>query len=460
MMLVDAAPPDLVDAMTDAAATEMDASLPIGAETWRTIVRDPNEALPRRLDAAFFGIEQDTCFLNEGDTSGCDFTTFTIDSSHVEPVFEQREAVLVVDIIAPSVEMLRYRDRVLGFYEVTSDGTIAATSLEWELPEVFGQIVTGFATSPAIPSEEFSELLTRLQEVYSESVPPFSTHGLTVFNILADLIPKNPIVFLNNNLLTFHQSIPDIVCAVERSGNEIDVQALREQSERFAEDLRALFETHHIRFVNASWGYTIESIRGPWMSVCGTEAPDDEILLAILEAYRPVFDALFNTEGVFTAHAALASPIDEHYPFDQDSPEFPNRLRVGAFQHNGAEVPAEGLTEVASDWLPAPEESDEADVWVNSGCAFFFDCRAERPLSFSVQYGMGRVDFPVAQSSFTNPVLLGMFIYIRNQMAIEAMDNSLITDIIAMLIPECETEPAALCRYIDPLLHQQLDRYD
>ncbi|ACY18731.1 hypothetical protein Hoch_6260 [Haliangium ochraceum DSM 14365] len=429
---------------------------PIDANTWRAIMRDPNEPMARRIEAALAGVDLDTCFLSGGDTSACDWEMFRSDATHVEAGYQQKEAVLIIDVLAPAVEILRYRNRVLGFYEVRDDGTLGSVPLEWELPETFGDIVTGFANSPAIPSDALAELLPRLQEVYSADVPGFSSHGLAVFNILADLISDNPIVFLDNNLMTFHQAIPEVVCAVE---DVEDVAPLRAHAETIAQQLEALFAIHNIHFVNASWGFTIETVRGPWTRVCGTPVPSTEILLEILDAYRPIFEVLFDTEGVFTAHASLASPVDEHYPFDQDSPEFPNRLRVGVFQHPGAEIPAEGATGVPATWFPVPVDTADADVWVNVGCDYFVGCRDERPLSLNLQYGMGRANFPLAQSSFNNPLLLATFVFFRNQLSMEAMDDTLIQDLIDMLIPECAFGMSSYCRYIDPLLHRQMDGY-
>ncbi len=454
--LTDALPVDALP--VDAPTADPDAA-PIGPTNWRDILRDPSELLQRRIDAAFVGINTDTCFLDSEDVSNCARDTFAAGPAYVDAVFDQREAVLITDFLAPSVEMLRYRNRVLGFYTVQGDGTIDSTPMSWELPQVFGEIVTGFASAPAIPSESFDELLPRLQEVYGQSVPVVGTHGLAVFNIIADLIPQTPIVFLDINRLTFHQSIPDVVCAIGEQGGEVDVEPLRAHAQRFAQDLRALFAAHQIRFINASWGYTIETVRGPWSRVCGSEPPSDDVLRQILAAYQPIFDALFNTEGVFAAHASLASPSAADAPFDQYDPiGFPNRLRVGVFQYPGVDVPPEGQTTVPGEWFPEPN-ADYADVWVNSGCDYFMGCREQRPLSLTLQYGMGRSDFALAQSSFVSPILLGMFVHFRNQMLAETMDDSLIEDLIDTVIPECAFGLNTDCRYIDPLLHGQLDRY-
>jgi hypothetical protein len=429
----------------------------INEGNWQAIVSNATGPLQSRIDAAIFGIEHDRCGSAGGASAGCTTGTYALDASHVDPAFVGREAVLIADVLEPTVEMLRYRNRILGFYRVLGDGTLDALTPTWRLPEVFGDVVTGFSSTPAVPAAALSALQPRLLQAYGQSVPTAGTHGLVVFGALVDLVPDNPIVLLDIDRLTFHQSLPGVVCEIGASESPVDVRPLLAQSERFAQGIRALFATHNVHFVNASWGYTIETVRGPWRQVCGVEPPPDDVLLAILGAYRPVFDALFNTEGVFAAHAALASAVDAHSPYDQDSPEFPNRLRVGVFQHPGVEVPERGRADAPASWLPEPG-AGEADVWVNEACAPHAGCRARHPLSIASQYGMGQVAFPFAESSFVAPVLLGAFVYARHQRPGEGMSNDLIDDLVGTLIPPCGPNLSP-CRYIDPLLHEQADGY-
>ncbi len=429
-------------------------------DNWREILNNPNASVAERVSAALAGIEEDVCYQQEGDKSTCDQDIFLVNDIHVESPFLEREAVLVIDELAPAVEMLRYRNRILGFYRMQVDGSISSEIPSWELPKTFGDIVTGFAISPFVPSEDLSAVGSALNDVYSEHVPTVGSHGLGVFNILADLIPNNPIIFLDNNLLPFNQSIPDVFCAVDSADpSDPNLVALLQRAARTAESLSELFVAHNIRYINASWGYTIETIRGPWQRVCGTAVPPEDVLLAILETYRPVFDVLFSTPGVFTAHAGFVSPNNAHYPFDQILPEFPNRLRVGVFQHVAESVPEQGLVDVPAAYAPTPPE-DDADVYINTACDYNLGCRAKRSLTLAGLYGMGRIEFPLSQTSFNTPVLLGRFIFERNQPQFRdrSMDDALIQDLSSAITPACGSE-SARCRYLDPLLHMQLERY-
>jgi hypothetical protein len=250
--------------------------------------------------------------------------------------------------------------------------------------------------------------------------------------------------------------MPETFCSVRSaSPDDESLIKLRQYSQDVATHLREMFLARNVRFINASWGFTLDSIRGPWPAVCRSPVPDEDTLLAILEAYRPVFDALFNTEGVFTAHAAIASDIDRHYPFDQKSVQFPNRLRVGFFVDVGDSVPEGGLVDVPAELGPSPP-GDDADVLVNVACASPDRCRTVRPLSISGGYGMGRAPFPIPQTSFISPVLLSHFIYERSlpQYAGAWLDNQLIRQLMDRIRSGCEAANNR-CIYIDPLLHRQ-----
>ena len=427
-------------------------------QDWRKTIGNSGETLANRISAGLTGIEEDECFHQAGDHINCDFQSFSVDISFVDNGFLTREAILIVDELVPAVEMLRDRNRILGNYRVESNGKIAPVQANWYLPLVFGDIVTAFASSPFIPSEDLIELGVELEETYSDHVPVVGSHGLAVYNILSNLVPNHPIVFLDNNLLTFNQSMPEVFCAVDSTDpDDGNLSALREHSEQFSTSLQELLVSHNIRFINASFGYTIETIRGPWPSVCETELPDEAVLLAILEAYRPIFDVLFNTDGVFTAHAGFESPNNTHFPYDQVSPGFPNRLRVGVLAHNGSDIPAGGLSSIPVEYSPVPSIED-ADIFVNSGCNTLGNCRGERPLSLAGLYGMGRITFPIPQTSFSTPLLLAHFIYKRNQPQFRdlAMDNNVVSALIGEVVHDCN-DTSGICIYIDPLLHEQFE---
>jgi len=422
---------------------------------WRATLNDPEASIENRVAAAFEGMAKDDCFDGGEDTADCPRRRFTLSPSHADSDLIGRESVLIVDVLPPAVEYLRYRNRILGAYQVTPDHSIAELPIVFDLPETSGEIITGLASSMPIPSEALAVLLPEMNRRYGDHIPVASAHGTAVFSIFADLAPGQPIVLLDNNLLTFNQSDKQLFCSIPDHPERLVV--LRQRAQRFAEELRDLMTEHNVRYVNASFGYTIETVRGPWQSVCGTEVPPTHVLRSILETYRPIFEALFSTPGVITAHAALASPNDLDAPFDQPGSEFPNRLRVGSLGHNGANIPATGTGAAPTNWNPVPPDPNDSDIWVNAGCTALGECRVIRPLSLSTRYGMGRSVFPLPQSSFVTPIALAQIIDLRNRRPFRdrQFDDSLIDDLIIALTGACTDT----CRHFDPLLHGQAERF-
>ncbi len=428
-----------------------------GSADWRDVLTDDFAPVESRVAAALTGVAQDRCFADGGPVNACAWARFELHPDHVDPGLSGREAILIVDELPSAVEYLRYRNRILGAYTVNDEHAIAPMPVAFELPETFGDIVTGLASAVPIPSEHLAPLIPELTNLYEDHVPVVASHGTAVFGVLADLAPGQPLVLLDNNLLTFQQADPELFCSIPSHPERLDL--LRDRARRFADDLRDLLAAHNVRFVNASFGYTTDTVTGPWQRVCGTALPSIAVQRDILEAYRPIFDALFATPGVFTAHAALASTDDRNAPFDQPEPEFPNRLRIGSLAHAGQAIPATGADFPGPGWNPVPPDPADADIYVNAGCSDLGVCRSLRPLSLSLQYGMGRAAFPLPQSSFVTPLALARLADLRRRPPFRErpFDNALIDDLIVTLQTGCgDAEP---CRFFDPLLHGQMERF-
>jgi hypothetical protein len=422
--------------------------------SWIDILTDREQPLDARKAAALKGIEQDTCFRQQADKAGCQWMNFAIEPHHAETKYVGTEAVLIIDEMVPAVEMLRSRDRVLGFYRIEGSGDIERVPMEWTLPSVFGEIVTAFSGSPYIPPDELAQVGEALYSTYEEEVPVFGSHGLAVYNIMIDRIPDTPIVLLDNNLLSFNRGVPENFCAVaDEQQREVQLSLLRARSETFAEAFRQLLISHNIRYINVSWGYTLQTVLGPWSKVCGSEPPSESILLAILNAYQPVFDALFNTPEVFSAHAAYKLGNERHFPFDQPSPDYPNRARIGVFSHLGKDIPVVGMIEAPVGSNPIPAAGD-AEFYINSGCSVQGTCRQLAPLTMNVRYGMDRVVFPLSQTSFSAPLFLAQFINLRNgpEYQQQWLDDHLIRTLLTELQNGCGSNSE--CRYFDPLLYE------
>jgi len=167
---------------------------------------------------------------------------------------------------------------------------------------------------------------------------------------------------------------------------------------------------------------------------------------------------LFHTDGVIAAHAAanLGAPID--FPFDQRSPQFPNRVRVGFISSL-----ASGLDELGRGAVDKADQfprSGDADVYLNWGCEMFVGC-ADPHYEMAGPYGLGSIAVTLMSSSYVNPLGLGRLINLRYaKHAGEPMTNELIQTLERELTPSaCGDDGAHPCVYQDPILHHQLEIY-
>jgi hypothetical protein len=411
--------------------------------SWEQRVADPSLGLAARIEAAMEGIESDPCLESDG---VCVMARFALGPEHLAPDLDPTERVLVVDDLAPSVDMLRYRHRILGFHRF--EGTqLQQLDMEWALPEAMGRILTAFAQFPETPAEALEPLRLPFEAAYRTFEAPLGSHGLTVHRVLTDAIPDRGLVFLDYNGLSLLRSFPELACAVgEQPGAEAELLA---RARALAAELSEMMDRHNVTWVNASFGFTTASITGPWERTCSRTLPSRVTQLAILEAHRPIFDVLFGKPGILVVNAALQSPSQEDAPFDIERPAYAGRLRVGAFGDMTAQYTEDGRCERPADRDAQPRDPFWADVYVNSGCGDF-ECREQPSLSLAGGYGMGRGPFPLTQSSFVAPLLLVDLIRLRATYASDPWSDTLIGQLVSARKTSCE-EGRAL--HVDPLLH-------
>ncbi len=405
---------------------------------WRAIAADPTRPLAERIAAARAGLES---------ADPDDRSWFGLGEIHLSPELDADERVMILDVLVPSPDMLRQRHRIVGFYEIAADGHVASIAAQWLLPSAYGEVLSAFANFPSVPASALESLAQPLAR-FANDVPLPATHGLAVHWLLADRVPDRGLVYVDTNRLTFHQAIPDVVCAIREGASDRDLEPLWAHANRIADELRALMLEHRVSYVNASWGLTLASVREPWASVCGEPPPSDALALRILAAYEPVFAALFATPRVATLHAALASPADEHAPFDQSDPRFFNRLRVGALGTRSNALPPGGSDRPPPDALLFPEAVEDADVYIASGCRSG-ECRTNGTLTMIRPVGVGVSTLPLTQTSFVAPLALAEVVARRTRdgSAHEAITNELIEEIFDELASGCGAGPC----FHDPL---------
>lgn len=405
------------------------------------------------IASAVSHILADTCFAR-ADTSGCQWADYGVGPTYFDMAVSTGEAILVVDDFGQGVfpHLLRYRNRILGLYHVNGD-TIQAQNVSAHVPKQLGDALISFAGPEFIPAGLLTMVSAAASITYSKVPLLFLGHGGVVFSHLVELAPEQPLVLLQ---LTGLLGLLPSLC------QHVDAPTLAAASAHFtavAASLRQLMGDHNVRFVNASFGDSAQTLAADWSRTCGSAVPSPQVVRQLLHLYDPVYDALFNTEGVITAHASANLGAPEDFPFDQVSPSFGNRVRVGFFSSMSS-----GLDEVGRGTLHKaeqfPSHNSDADVFVNWDCEAFVGC-ADPHYVLAGAFGLSTSTLPIMSTSYVDPLGLGRLINLRYaNHADEPMSNDLIQALKQELTPTlCGTDGAQPCMYQDPIAHRQLEVY-
>jgi hypothetical protein len=435
-----------------------DAAMMADGGSWQARVADSTSSVEDRIRAALEGVREDPCSRPSA-TQGCPQSVFSLGQEYVD-VDPDAEAVLIIDELAPSLSYLRYRDRILGYYRVGDEGAIRAERVEVRIPTTLGTIITGFAKRPNVSARALESLMEPLRSAYARHVETMAgSHGQVVFDLIKERVPNHPLVLVS--LGSLNRSLNRAQCdIVSEGGDSPDMSRLRQLSETFAGELRALIAKHNVRFINVSWGDTRATLEKALRSCGAGSLPSLEVQRAMLEARRPFYDVLFASPGVLSAHAAADGHGPEDAPFDQATPAFPNRLRIGAFVELGAGVPPEGAPTRAASWAPWPMSMANADVYVNGGVDRR-SSREEGALSYPDDFGFGMEVWEThPQPSWVTPIALARMIALRGEApyAGSPMSDVLIERMFLQLTCRSSLAQAPGCPFWDPLLHDQFER--
>ncbi|AKF85918.1 hypothetical protein MFUL124B02_18595 [Myxococcus fulvus 124B02] len=408
-----------------------------------------------RLEALRTEVLADTCYQGE-DTRGCPSVTVPFAPTRDFAMKDSTgEALLIVDDFTTlSPRLLRYRNRLQGYYQALEGGDVVPADPEWLLPPKLHEALTTFASEDFIPAEALRALAEPLRAHYPAQGRQSVGHGNTVFSLLVEANPRQPIVVMDHPGL--YELSRSEFC--EPTGEPGALERLRGRAQRAATGLRSIIERHDVRFVNLSLGETVDTLRRTWPQYCSGEAPGVEVLRAKLAAYAPIAQVLFATPGVFTAQAAIDAKDPLDYPYDYPSAEYPNRLRVGFFTtlDSGLDASGRGDTSKLEGW-PAREN---VDVYLNSGVL------PTRPFTHNAtpwlqvdSFGVDIFPITAATTSWMAPLALSRFIHVRyERFADRTMTDELIQRITKWMVPSaCEDLPDLVCVFQDPLAHGQLE---
>ncbi|MDC0709136.1 hypothetical protein POL68_11740 [Stigmatella sp. ncwal1] len=362
------------------------------------------------------------------------------------------EAILIVDEFSQlPLRAIRYKNRLKGFFRAQAGGDIQPVQFDWNTPPTLFGVLTRFAIPDLIPAESLQRLGVRLNEVFG---PPSSEnfgHGNIIFSLLIEANPRQPVVILDRPTLA--GIAREEFC--DSTGESHP--ALLQKSEHVASELVRIMTEHDVRFVNVSFGETLETIRDSWSRLCVGNLPSDSVLREKLAAYKPIVEALSGTPGVFAAQAAIDASNAQDFPYDYPTQEYPNRVLAGYFTTLTSGLDEQGRGDYSA--LVGWPQRQNVDLYLNSGVL------PQRPFPYNqtplLQVdGFGTDIYPITSTatSWIAPLALSRFIHLRySSFGNDAMNDQLIEKIRARMVPVACGNPSAACVYQDPLLHGQIE---
>lgn len=412
-------------------------------------------SLRKKIETAKIEALADKCFVEQPDVSVCEWADFSYEPSQFAMRNSTKEAVLIIDEFATlPPRAIRYKNRIKGFFHASTAGLIEPVAFSWHAPTHLFSILSSFATADTIPAQALRSLQEPLDLVYGAYGSENIGHGSYVFSLLVEMNPLQPLIILDRP--DFHHFALTEFC--DRSGSPQSISSLHAKSEQVADELRRLMRELDVGFVNLSAGVTLASLRSEWTSSCASSVPADDVMRAKLLAYAPIMAALFNTPGVFTAHAAIDAGDAQNFPFDFPSPTYPNRMRVGFITalESGLDSRGRGEHPALSGW---PRENN-VDIYLNSGVL------PERPFANNLtpllqidNFGVSVYPISSTTTSWITPLALSRFINVRYaQESLGALTNELIAKMQQTMTPAlCTDMPNQRCIFQDPLKHGQVE---
>lgn len=338
------------------------------------------------------------------------------------------QRVLILDsFFVPSSALLRYKNRVLGFYKLEQPNGMV--SYEKYFPEItvyqpLAEISNYLASlSVHIPAHRLNDINIVNRPIRKTlKTPGFLAHGIPIFEWLADLLPEAQFVIAD---LPFQLTGRDFLC----NPSQMDFNAMQKKFDDSFTQLKDIIARHGINLINMSQAPTPSSLARYLNTACGGKTLSTEIRNKILAIENSFFERMSTIPEVIVFQSL---PNDE--PTLYQDPKEDNRLvtkkydniiKVGYFAKGDCDFDESGIFDQTYLSYEQSQLVNFADLYINGG----FTENGEDPLTgiphppiikhsnqlMHRTMGLG-ASIPVGRmaTSWATPLALAHFVYLKN----------------------------------------------
>ncbi|WP_299004069.1 hypothetical protein [uncultured Shewanella sp.] len=425
------------------------------------------------------------CEIDNNDEA-CEQVSLTFsDGEFLQEKSDPNQTILILDYGLEFSATVRYRSRVKAIFKQADTGYYQQN--DWgdynpafELPafvvdtlKAIDNFTDEDKQARFIPAAWLTPLYTVFDEIYPYSnYQEFSGHGVKPFTYLLEHNPLAEFVIAPQPQFFKHKT--DLFCypsQIEDGQTSTNLQRLNEYITDVSADFKEnVLDKQSVEYINYSGGYTLASIESLWASYCSTPQPSMEEKKALLNAVRPFYEVLFNSQSIFGFQASDVNMTLDNNALDIDK-AYINRILVGDFASLDSKLPNTGMiNDIAAPALEPNRDNSKQwiDIFVNFGITpirpFPYN---NTPLMETDMLGLDSYPITSMQPSWASPVALSRAIHIKNtEFPERLLDNLVIEQIKEKMTPQtCNYSDWAFsdyegkCKMQDPLFWRQHEVY-
>lgn len=416
-------------------------------------------------------IQKDTCFQGATDYErecSDDFEEVRFSDGRFDMETSTGEAILVgEDFVDALLTTTRYRARTKAFYTV-KDGKLEPYNQPVRIPKTLVNIAKRFSGPKFYPAHALEILNEPIDKSYPGFAHAYTRHNTPIIEMIYEYNPHSPVVAIDGLGDILRLFDKDAICG----DDSIDAKSrhMSSRSEKFANNLSQIIDSHNIRFASLSFGIWHDTTLDKLRRLCQGQAVRTSELNKLTElaisSLKPIFEVLGNTPNLMTAQSAPYQ--GSRGPYDCN-PELQSTVFVGSinkpyskFGDDGSGLPEK------SRWTSATNFKNElksqfkaygecADIYVNFNLLRDKDLPDTLMASLGFGMGMGRTG-RLASTSEAAPLALAKMIFLRQTAAFKdrPFDQTLVRDLKDALTPKaCPDLPNEVCIFQDPIKYRQ-----